>query len=123
VGYDGSLYFLREELIPEFTDEIRYKSLTTEKIAPNLYFASTTERLFWVLDYWPVRRLQFVSISDAARQLRRYGKFWVYVGAQAFRRGQLIADQLHVRKIKEPLKNRGVTAPSQPSTEKFDYSC
>jgi hypothetical protein len=25
--------------------------------------------------------------------------------------------------IKEPLKNRGVTAPSQPSTEKFDYSC
>jgi hypothetical protein len=25
--------------------------------------------------------------------------------------------------LKEPLKNRGVTAPSQPSTEKFDYSC
>jgi 23S rRNA (cytidine2498-2'-O)-methyltransferase len=66
-----------------------------------LYFASTAERLFWVLDYWPVRRLQFVSISGAARQLRRYGKFWVYVGAQAFRRGQLIADQLHVRKIKQ----------------------
>jgi 23S rRNA (cytidine2498-2'-O)-methyltransferase len=101
VAYDGSIYFLRDELMPEFTDEIRQKSIETEEIAPGIFFSPRGERLFWVLDYWPVRRLKFSSVSDGVRQLRRLSKRWAYVGAQAFRRGKLIADQLRVKELKQ----------------------
>lgn len=101
MGYDGSLYFLRDELLPEFRDELRQKSLKAEEIAPGAYFGPGVQRLYWVLDYWPVRRLKFVSVSDGAKQLRRLGKRWVYVGAQAFRRGQLVADELRVKPLKQ----------------------
>lgn len=98
--YDGSLYFLRDELLPEFRDELRRKSLQVEEIASGVFFAPRQQRLIWVLDYWPVRRLEFASVSDGAKQLRRLGKRWVYAGAQAFRRGQLIADELRVKPLK-----------------------
>lgn len=101
MDYDGSLYFLRDELMPEFTDELRQKSIKIEEIAPGIFFNPRSERLIWVLDYWPVRRLKFVSVSDGAKQLRRLGKRWVYVGAQAFRRGQLVADELRVKPLKQ----------------------
>ncbi|GAB4445355.1 MAG: SAM-dependent methyltransferase [Turneriella sp.] len=101
MDYDGSLYFLRHERLPEFTDELRQKSIKTEEIAPGILFSQRNERLYWVLDYWPVRRLRFVSVSDGAKQLRRLGKRWVYVGAQAFRRGQLVADELRVKTLKQ----------------------
>jgi 23S rRNA (cytidine2498-2'-O)-methyltransferase len=101
VQYDGSLYFLRDELLPEFEDELRQKSVKAEEIAPGIFFSPRGERFYWVLDYWPVRRLKFVSVSDGAKKLRRLGNRWVYVGAQAFRRGQLIADQLRVKPRKQ----------------------
>lgn len=99
--YDGSLYFLRAELLPEFQDELRKKSVQAEAIAPGIFFSPQSERLFWVLDYWPVRRLKFVSVSDGAKHLRRLGKRWAYVGAHAFRRGQLIANELRVRTLRQ----------------------
>jgi 23S rRNA (cytidine2498-2'-O)-methyltransferase len=101
VAYDGSLYFLRDKLMPEFNDELRQKSIAAEEIAPGVFFSPRGERFFWVLDYWPVRRLPFVSVTDGVRQLRRLGKRWAYVGAQAFRRGKLIADQLYVKEPKQ----------------------
>ncbi|MFZ5627877.1 MAG: SAM-dependent methyltransferase [Spirochaetota bacterium] len=101
MGYDGSLFFLRENLLPEFRDELRQKSIQAEEIAPGIFFSPRSDRLYWVLDYWPVRRLKFVSVSDGAKQLRRSGKRWAYAGAQAFRRGQLIADELRVKPLKQ----------------------
>ncbi len=99
--YEGSLYFLREELLPEFTDELRQVSLKAEEIAPGVFFCQRVARLYWVLDYWPVRRLKFASVSDGAKKLRCLGRRWAYVGAQAFRRGQLVANALRVKMPKQ----------------------
>jgi len=107
----GALYFVRDELRAEFADELHFLGIKAQQIAPDIFFSERGDRLFWVLDFWPVDQVAFSSISDAARQLRAKAKIWTYAGGQNFRRGQLIAEELRVR----PQKPVAFLA-SQPKT-------
>ena len=113
----GALYFVRDELRAEFADEMRFLGLKVDEIAPGIFFSATGDRLYWVLDFWPVDVLPFSSISDAARQLRAKAKIWAYAGGQNFRRGQLIAEELRVRPVK-PV----VFGTSPPKTDVAAFS-
>lgn len=94
------LYFIRDEIRSEFSDELKYTGQRATEIHPEIFLVNATgkKRLYWALDYWPVQRLAFTSVSDAAKQLRLLNKFWSYAGGANFRRGQLIADALKVKK-------------------------
>ena len=83
----GALYFIRDELKPEFEDEVKYLKLKVCEIAPEVYFSEQVERLYWVLDFWPVETLDFISISDAAKRLRQKARHWAYAGYRNYRRG------------------------------------
>ncbi|AFM13589.1 SAM-dependent methyltransferase [Turneriella parva] len=93
----GALYFVRDELKAEFADEARFLNLKSREVAPGIIFSEQAIRVFWVLDFWPVDTLDFVSISDAAKKLRQKAKLWAYAGSQNYRRGQLIAEELRAR--------------------------
>lgn len=96
----GAVYFIREEIRDEFLDEAwQYKVKLTE-ISPDIYYSPVAERLYWVLDYWPVSRAAVTSISDAAQKLRRLGRRWAYAGGVNFRRGALIAAEVRAAKEK-----------------------
>lgn len=97
------LYFIRDEIRNEFSDELKYAGMRASEVHPNIFLSSVSgkNRLYWALDYWPVQKLTFVSVSDAAKQLRRLNKSWSYTGGVNFRRGQLIADDLKVKKAGE----------------------
>lgn len=97
----AAICFLRDELREEFEHEVRAAKITGAEIAPGVWHTRSDQRLYWVLDYWPVDQLEFVSVSDGAKQLRRLAKNWAYAGAVAFRRGQLIAGELRVKAMKE----------------------
>ncbi len=97
----GAVYFIRDELREEFTDEIRQSGARPAEIYPNIFWAERDLRLYWVLDYWPAaERLSFNSINDAAKKLRSLGRHWAYAGGAHFRRGQLIAEALRVKSKK-----------------------
>ncbi len=96
----GALYFIRDELRPEFEDELRYLKHKTHELAPGVFYSEGAVRLYWVLDYWPVEALNFQSIKEAANQLRQIAKFWAYAGSLHYRRGQLIAEELRARSPK-----------------------
>jgi 23S rRNA (cytidine2498-2'-O)-methyltransferase len=97
----GAVYFIRDELRPEFTDEIKQSGARPAEIHPDIFWANDDVRLYWVLDYWPgAERLNFDSINDAAKKLRGIGRHWAYAGGAHFRRGQLIAEALKVKKQK-----------------------
>lgn len=97
----GALYFIRDAIRDEFLDEVSHRRLKLSEISANIFFGRRAERLYWVLDYWPVQRLRFSSISDAAKQLRRMNKNWAYAGGVNFRRGALIAAELRTPAEKE----------------------
>ncbi|MBL8035169.1 MAG: SAM-dependent methyltransferase [Leptospiraceae bacterium] len=103
-----ALYFVRDETLAEFRDEAKQYRVTLSELSPGIFASVNPERLFWVLDYWPVNRLAFTSVSDAAKQLRRMGRFWAYAGGNHYRRGMLIADNLRCEK--ERLWNFPVSA-------------
>lgn len=109
----GALYFIRDEIRDEFFDEARQYKVKLTEISPGIFFSPTAERLYWVLDYWPVSRVAVSSISDAAKQLRRLGKRWAYAGGVNFRRGALIAAE--VRAVKEKILH----FPAEVSHEPF----
>lgn len=96
----GAIYFIRAEIRDEFLDEARQYKLKLTEISPDIFYSEAAERLYWVLDYWPVTRLRVASISDAAKQLRRIGKRWIYTGGVNFRRGSLIAGEVRAAKEK-----------------------
>ncbi len=96
----GAIYFIREEIRDEFLDEARQYKVQLTEISPEIFFSPVAERLYWVLDYWPVSRIPVTSISDAAKQLRRLGKRWIYAGGVNFRRGSLIAGEVRAAKEK-----------------------
>lgn len=96
----GAIYFIRDTIRDEFLDEARYCKLAPTEISPDIFYSPVAERLYWVLDFWPVSRLSVASISDAAKQLRRLGKRWAYAGGVNFRRGSLIADEIRAAKEK-----------------------
>lgn len=96
----GAVYFIRDEIRDEFFDEARQYRVKLTEISPGIYFSPAAERLYWVLDYWPVSRVAVSSISDAAAQLRRLAKRWVYAGGANFRRGALIAAEVRAAKEK-----------------------
>lgn len=105
----GAIYFIRDTIREEFLDEARQYKLKLKEISADIFYSEVAERLYWVLDYWPVGRLAVTSISDAANQLRRLGKRWAYVGGVNFRRGSLIAGE--VRAAKEKILSFPVAAP------------
>lgn len=94
----GALYFLRDELRSEFLAEAKDCKNSVREISKNIYFSAAGTRQFWVLDYWPVLKIKFTSVAHAAKELRRIAKRWMYVGGENFRRGQLIADALKIKK-------------------------
>jgi 23S rRNA (cytidine2498-2'-O)-methyltransferase len=98
-----SLYFTRDETRQEFSDELKFTGQHAREIDPNIFLSEGTSngRLYWALDYWPVHKMNFLSVSDAAKQLRQLSKFWSYAGGANFRRGQLIAEALKVKKAGE----------------------
>lgn len=99
VAYDGALYFVRDALLPEFHSELKLHSLQTKQLAPGIFFSEHNIWLYWVLDYWPVRKLYFSSISEAAKKLRMLNRYWAYAGGVSFRRGKLIAEALRIKPI------------------------
>lgn len=113
MAHDGALYFIREALAAEFADECRFHKLEVHPIAPDIFFSRRAARLYWVLDYWQVQRLDFASITEAAKKLRQHGKRWSYVGGNAFRRGKLIAERLGVKPL------RAITYPAAPDFHSY----
>lgn len=99
-GQSGALYFIRDEIAAEFRDELTAYGIKSYEISPGIWFSAGGERVYWVLDYWPVETVSFQSISEGGRLLRQRSKFWAYAGGLNFRRGQLIADELRVRAAK-----------------------
>ncbi|MBV6493075.1 MAG: Ribosomal RNA large subunit methyltransferase M [Turneriella sp.] len=95
------VYFIRDELRPEFLSEAKYSAVPIHEISKNVFLSDLGKRLYWVLDFWPnVEKISFTSITDAAKKLRLREKKLDYVGASFFRRGKLIADTLKVAKEK-----------------------
>lgn len=107
-----SLYFVRESILQEFRDEAAAKDVVLQELSPLIFCSASTERLFWVLDFWRVDEVPFESISHAVKILRSRNKKWTYVGCSVFRRGQLIADGLKVAKAKK------VQFPAPTETQK-----
>jgi len=95
---DGALYFIRDELRSEFLAEAKDCKNPVREISKNIFFSESGERQYWVLDYWLVDKIKFASVAHAAKELRRVAKRWMYVGGANFRRGQLIADALKIKK-------------------------
>lgn len=97
----GALYFTRDELAQEFNDEVKKAGARLKEIHPHIFLNEKQQPLHWVLDYWPdIERLEFASIGDAAKKLRRIGRRWAYAGGANFRRGQLIGEELKIKKSK-----------------------
>lgn len=97
----GFVCFVRDETRNEFLDELKFTGQKAQEIAPGIFYGTSVERLYWVLDYWPAEKIEFSSISDGANKLRKLGRRWAYAGGANFRRGALIAQELKCPQQKE----------------------